>query len=294
MNFENLVVLQGRLTKDPELKSFGGQGDSSGKYVHFTLAVNRNYTDKHTGQRETDFLYCVAWGHSAEILCKYGFKGKKVGITGSLRSSSYTDKDTGKKMSKMEISVESIGFPESKAAEQARANERQQQYNSQQYGGANGAYYNNGYNNADASYANANNYNGQMPNQPQGNGYNAFPQTDPNNGYANNNAYNNSYGNNGNNNSYDNNSYGYNNQAPSQPQPQGNDYNNFQGQGYAGNGNSQQMSSQPQRPQIQTEQGGYGDAGGYESTMPSQSPQEEPDPFYESNGSAVSTDDLPF
>lgn len=199
MNFENLVVLQGRLTKDPELKSFGGQGDSSGKYVRFTLAVNRNYTDKHTGQHETDFLYCVAWGHSAEIFCKYGFKDKKIGITGTLRSSSYTDKDTDKKMSKMEINVDSVGFPESKAAEKARANERQQQYNGQQYGDANGDYYNNG--------------------------YNAFPQADPNNGYANNN----SFGNNG---------YEYNqgdNQMP--VQQQGNGSNNFQG--YAGNGTSQ-------------------------------------------------------
>lgn len=284
MNFENLVVLQGRLTKDPELKSFGGQGDSSGKYVRFTLAVNRNYTDKHTGQHETDFLYCVAWGHSAEILCKYGFKGKKIGITGTLRSSSYTDKDTGKKMSKMEINIDSVGFPESKAVEKARANERQQQYNGQQYGDANGAYYNNGYNNAGANYSNAgyaNNgygYNGQMPNQPQGNGYNAFPQADPNNGYANNNSYGNS-------------GYEYN-QGNNQmsAQQQGNGSSNFQG--YAGNGTSQQMSSQPR--QTQTEQGGYGNAGGYQSTVPSQAPQDEPDPFYESNGSASAMDDLPF
>ena len=79
----NNVILQGRLTNDPELKSTNG-----GKYVtSFSLAVERDFSTN--GEKETDFINIVAWNNTAEFITKYFTKGKQMLINGSLQVRKY-------------------------------------------------------------------------------------------------------------------------------------------------------------------------------------------------------------
>lgn len=81
----NSVQLIGRIVKDPELKKAGET-----EVVNFTLAVNRDYKDA-TGERPTDFINCVAWGHPAKFLNDYVRKGHRIAVVGELNVRSYVD-----------------------------------------------------------------------------------------------------------------------------------------------------------------------------------------------------------
>ena len=105
----NNVVLMGRLTAAPELKS-----TTTGTAVTaFTLAVERAYT-KQGEQRQTDFIGCVAWRNTAEFITKYFQKGSMIAITGSIQTRNYEDKN-GNKRKAVEILVSSVSFCGSKA-----------------------------------------------------------------------------------------------------------------------------------------------------------------------------------
>lgn len=110
MNDINRVILVGRLTRDPELRS-----TNTGAYVcRFTLASNRTILRKDAENREeVGFFDCVAWGKLAEVVSKYAKKGRRVGVDGSLRFSSWENQE-GKKQSKVEVFVENFQFLESK------------------------------------------------------------------------------------------------------------------------------------------------------------------------------------
>lgn len=98
----------GRLTKDVELAT-----TSNGVSVaRFTIAVNRRFTNA-DGEREADFINCVAWRKTAEILAKYCQKGDRIGVVGELQTRSYEAKD-GSKRYLSEIIVEEIDFLEKK------------------------------------------------------------------------------------------------------------------------------------------------------------------------------------
>lgn len=105
----NSVNVQGRLTKDPQTKQTQG-----GKTVlSFTLACDRDYVAK--GQeRQTDFISCIAWGHTAEFIAKYFTKGREILVSGNIQTRSYDDKD-GKKVYVTEVLVTSANFCGSKA-----------------------------------------------------------------------------------------------------------------------------------------------------------------------------------
>lgn len=108
----NRVILIGRLTRDPELKS-----TNSGNYFcRFSLASNRNIYNKQTGESrdEVGFFDCVAWGKSAETIHKYLQKGRRICVEGNLRWSSWEATD-GKKQSKVEINVEGFQFLDAKS-----------------------------------------------------------------------------------------------------------------------------------------------------------------------------------
>lgn len=105
----NLIILMGRLTKDADIRQSG-----ENKAARFTLAVDRRFTNK-DGQRETDFISCVAFGKQAEFIEKYCPKGKKIIVTGEWRTGSY-EKD-GKKIYTNECFVNSAEFAESKSTE---------------------------------------------------------------------------------------------------------------------------------------------------------------------------------
>lgn len=80
----NRVVLVGRITRDPELR----HTNSNIPVVSFTLAVNRNFTDQ-SGERQADFINCVAWRGQAENMAKYVRKGAQLGVEGRIQTGSY-------------------------------------------------------------------------------------------------------------------------------------------------------------------------------------------------------------
>ena len=92
----NKVTLIGRLTADVETKTYG-KGKSKGTYANFCVACPR--PKKKDGDEETDFIYCSAFGKVADFLDKYGKKGGRVAIDGTLQQSTYTDKDDEKRTS---------------------------------------------------------------------------------------------------------------------------------------------------------------------------------------------------
>lgn len=78
----------GRLTADPELR----QTQSGVASCRFTVAVNRKFADKSTGERQADFITCVAWRQTAEFVSRYFSKGKMIALDGELRNNNYKDR----------------------------------------------------------------------------------------------------------------------------------------------------------------------------------------------------------
>lgn len=105
----NKAILMGRLTKDPEKTSLGGISKCS-----FTVAVERRHTNA-DGERETDFLPCVAWRGTADFIAKYFRKGMKIALVGSIQTRTYEAQD-GSKRYVTEIVVDEAEFVEGKAA----------------------------------------------------------------------------------------------------------------------------------------------------------------------------------
>ena len=85
----NKVILMGRLTADPELRQTQG-GIAS---CRFTVACDRRFADKNTGERQADFITCTAWRQTAEFVSRYFNKGKLICVEGSLRNNNYQDKN---------------------------------------------------------------------------------------------------------------------------------------------------------------------------------------------------------
>ena len=104
----NKIILIGRLTKDPEVK----ETQSQISVCTFTVAVDRKFKTA-TGERQSDFLTCVAWRQQADLLGRYFQKGSKIGIVGNLQSRSY-DNNEGKKVYVTEVVVDEIEFMDSK------------------------------------------------------------------------------------------------------------------------------------------------------------------------------------
>lgn len=111
----NKVVLVGRLTKDPEIKNTSGQIP----FCNFTIAVDRRFKDN-SGQRQADFINCVAWRTTASFIGKYFQKGSRIGIVGSLQSRSYDDAN-GQKRYVTEVVVDEAEFVESAGNNTGRA-----------------------------------------------------------------------------------------------------------------------------------------------------------------------------
>ena len=107
----NSVILMGRLTADPDFS----QTQSGTAYCRFTVAIDRKFTDKATGQKEADFIGCTAWGKTAEFVSKYFSKGKMIIVEGTLRNNNYTDSN-GVKHYSYNVVADSVSFGESKSA----------------------------------------------------------------------------------------------------------------------------------------------------------------------------------
>ena len=104
----NKILLMGRLTKDPELRyTQGGTAVAS-----FTLAVNRSFANQN-GEREADFINCVAWQKAAEFVANYFKKGQQMALEGRLQVRSYDD-NNGQRRWVTEVVTEKVEFVGSK------------------------------------------------------------------------------------------------------------------------------------------------------------------------------------
>ena len=122
----NHITIMGRLTRDPELRRTG-----SGIVVaSFSLAVDRDYSPRDGGERETDFIDCVAWRQTGEFVSKYFTKGSMIVVSGRLQIRGWTDKDGNKRRS-AEVVADNVYFGESK-----RSAEGNSAYGGNPYGGS--------------------------------------------------------------------------------------------------------------------------------------------------------------
>ncbi len=108
----NHITIMGRLTRDPELRRTG----SGIAVASFSVAVDRDFAPKDGGERETDFINCVAWRQTGEFVSKYFSKGSMIVVSGRLQMRNWIDKDGNKRVS-AEIVAGSVYFGERKRAE---------------------------------------------------------------------------------------------------------------------------------------------------------------------------------
>ena len=112
----NHIVIMGRLTRDPELRRTG----SGIAVASFSLAVDRDFSPRDGGERETDFIDCVAWRQTGEFVSKYFTKGSMAVVSGRLQIRGWTDKD-GNKRRTAEVVADNVYFGDSKRSEGGNA-----------------------------------------------------------------------------------------------------------------------------------------------------------------------------
>ena len=105
----NRIVLMGRLVRDPELR----HTQTGTAVASFTLAVDRDFKDKATGEKPTDFIDIVAWRQTAEFVTRYFTKGRMVVVEGRLQIRDWTDKEGNKRRS-AEVIADNAYFGDSK------------------------------------------------------------------------------------------------------------------------------------------------------------------------------------
>ena len=108
----NHITLMGRLTRDPELR----YTQSGTPVASFTLAVDRDFASKDGGERQTDFIDCVAWRQTGEFVSKYFAKGSMAVVSGRLQIREWQDKEGNKRRS-AEVVTDNVYFGESKRRE---------------------------------------------------------------------------------------------------------------------------------------------------------------------------------
>ena len=122
----NHITIMGRLTRDPELRRTG----SGIAVASFSVAVDRDFGGRDGGEKETDFIDCVAWRQTGEFVSKYFTKGRMIVVSGRLQIRSWTDKD-GNKRRTAEVVADNCYFGDSK-----RDNEGGNAYGGNTYGGS--------------------------------------------------------------------------------------------------------------------------------------------------------------
>lgn len=105
----NTITIMGRMVRNPEMRRTG----SGIAVANFTVAVDRDFADKQSGEKETDFIDCVAWRQTGEFVNKFFSKGKLIVVSGRLQIRSWTDND-GNKRRAAEIVADNCYFAESK------------------------------------------------------------------------------------------------------------------------------------------------------------------------------------
>lgn len=112
----NHITLMGRLTRDPELRRTG----SGIAVASFTMAVDRDFSDKQSGEKETDFFECVAWRQTGEFVSKYFTKGRMIVVSGRLQVRKWKNKD-GENRYSTEVVADNCYFGDSKKEESTGA-----------------------------------------------------------------------------------------------------------------------------------------------------------------------------
>lgn len=128
----NHITIMGRLTRDPELRRTG----TGLAVASFTVAVDRDWPNKETGEKETDFIDCVAWRQTGEFVSKYFAKGSMIVVSGRLQIRPWVDKD-GNKRKSAEIVAENVYFGESKKKENTNQTHWDNPYTTPVYSGSN-------------------------------------------------------------------------------------------------------------------------------------------------------------
>ena len=105
----NRIIIMGRLVADPELRTT----PTGTPVATVRLAVDRDFKDKQTGERETDFINVVAWRQTAEFISRYFTKGRMAVVEGRLQIRPYTDRD-GNKRTAAEVVAENFYFGDSR------------------------------------------------------------------------------------------------------------------------------------------------------------------------------------
>ena len=105
----NRIILMGRLTRDPELR----HTQTGTPVASFSLAVDRDFKDKTTGEKSTDFIDIVAWRQTAEFVSRFFTKGRMAVVEGRLQLRDWTDRD-GNKRRTAEVIADNVSFGDSK------------------------------------------------------------------------------------------------------------------------------------------------------------------------------------
>ena len=105
----NHITIMGRLVRDPEMRTT----QSGVAVASFTLAVDRDFGGRDGGEKQTDFIDCTAWRHTAEFVSKYFSKGRMAVVSGRLQIDNYTDND-GNKRKAAKVIADNIYFGDSK------------------------------------------------------------------------------------------------------------------------------------------------------------------------------------
>ena len=105
----NHITIMGRLVKDPEMRTT----QSGVAVASFTLAVDRDFGGRDGAEKQTDFIDCTAWRHTAEFVSKYFSKGRMAVVSGRLQIDNYTDND-GNKRKAAKVIADNIYFGDSK------------------------------------------------------------------------------------------------------------------------------------------------------------------------------------
>ena len=105
----NHIVIMGRLTRDPELRTT----QAGVSVTSFTVAVDRDFGGRDGGERQTDFIDCVAWRQTGEFVSKYFHKGSMMVVSGRLQSRKWQDRE-GNNRTSWEINADNVYFGESR------------------------------------------------------------------------------------------------------------------------------------------------------------------------------------
>ena len=132
----NRIIIMGRLVRDPELRTT----QTGIPVTSFTLAVDRDYKNRDSGEKSTDFIDVVAWRQTAEFICKYFAKGRMAVAEGRLQIRDWKDREGNNRRS-AEVVADNVYFGDSKRDSNP---DRESGYGQSSYGGSYGGGYSGG------------------------------------------------------------------------------------------------------------------------------------------------------